>query len=617
MKPLLLPTIWRSEHDEPLIGQALRNRIAARMLLAGILPVAVIFGLRFFWKDVLGQSESHPSYDVLTASLVLILSATLASYFSRGMIVLLRGTAKDRATGDVDPVLEAVVDEDSPPPAQPAGEIEAAFACLLASGSDAVLLVDHSEGIVRSASRRFREVFGFERDIPESLHYSEVKTRLASRFSDPKRFEETWARLASSGARIEGESWRTAGPESRSFVVSSEPLPTPGRAGDGGYRIWIFVEITEEIALRAELNRAQRLESIGALAGGVAHDFNNMLTGVMGNLALAEIEAEKEGGIEAERPHLDRARQAGMRAVELARHLISYSSGCGEKARIVEVGRVVRDVEALLRPGLESSLDFRVEIGEGIGSITGEAAEIEQILVSLCIDARSALHGHAEGTLELVARVSEGEGGDVELIVRDNRVSGPSECGEKLMEIARQNGGALSRGRNDKGAFVSVFSIPRTEEVANEEAVGASRKISTVRDGFGCETVMIVDDEEVVRMVGEKMLRNRGYLVRSASDGRDALEQFDAAPQEIDLVLLDLTMPNLSGSATFRMLKARDATLPVIICSGYLVDAEAFEMENGWRPDGIIAKPYSIESLSSEVRRVLDGNVGVFLDAGI
>ncbi len=606
---------WQPEPEPSAIGQALRNRIAARMLLAGVLPVAVIFCLRLFWIDVLGQSETHLSYQILTASLVLVLSAALASYFSKGMIELLRGTAKVEESGGGGALRESKDDGDSLPAAPRVGNGEEALAHLLASGSDAVLLVDHGAGMVRGTSRRFREVFGFGDTPPESLHYSDVKTRMVSHFLDPERFEETWSRLASSGVRIEGENWTTAGPESRSFVVSSEPLTGSENPGQGGSRIWIFVDITEETALRAELNKAQRLESIGALAGGVAHDFNNMLTGVMGNLALAAIEAERENGIEAERPHLDRARKAGMRAAELARHLISYSGGNGLSRRAIPVGRIMKEVEELLRPGFESILAFRVEIGECVGSIHCDAAEIAQMLVSLCIDARAGLQGRSEGAITLLARRSE-EGEDrVELVVLDNREKEPEEKWEPLLGVVRQYGGSLSRKRIEDGTFVSVVSLPRAE-AAEDEPPEAGRGPSSVADGFGCETVMIVDDEEVVRLVGEKMLRHRGYLVRSAKGGREALELYDAVPQEIDLVLLDLTMPDLSGAATFRMLKGRDSTLPVIVCSGYVVDAETFERENGWRPDGILGKPFTMESLSGEVRRVLDAHVGVFLDAG-
>jgi len=595
--------------------QSLRNRIAARMLLAGVVPVAVVSVLRVLWTEGFGLPEEHVSFQVVVASLVLILCALMASLFSRWMLLRARGSEAGDARGEAAETAETADVRGAAVGLNPeARERSAAFACLLEAGSDAVILVDHCRGQVLGASRRFREIFGMAGD---ALAYSEVKTRVASCFPEPARFAEIWTRMATSGTRIGGESWRTAGMDGRELMVFSERLRSGDEEGEAPPRLWIFVDITEEVALRSALCRAQRLESVGALVGGLAHDFNNMLTGIIGNLALVEIEADGGRDWESGLRYLERAKGAGMRAAELARHLVGYACVSGGGRRSVDLGCVLREVERLVRPGLASGIGFRVVAGEGIGSIMGDCGEIEWVLVSLCVDAREALAGREDGEIVVVAREASEDSDRVELLVRDNRAGAPTGVPATAGEIILRHGGTLFREEGDEGATVFRISLPRAgAREAGLLALDETRMAwAFPRDGRGRETILIVDDEEVVRTVGEQMLLCKGYTVRSAGDGQAALDLYDAAPYEIDAVLMDLTMPRLSGAATFRMLKERDAALPIIVCSGHEVDAGSFEAENGWCPDGILRKPFDIDGLACEVRRVLDAHVGVVLEA--
>ena len=161
-----------------------------------------------------------------------------------------------------------------------------------------------------------------------------------------------------------------------------------------------------------------------------------------------------------------------------------------------------------------------------------------------------------------------------------------------------------------EGTIFEIY-LPRDHREEMEVLDADPRVVSGAMEGS--ETILLVDDEELVRTVAERMLERRGYQVLCASDGDEAVEIFDKEGETIDVVLLDLTMPKVSGRAAFRMLRERSADLPVILCSGYVVDTEAFAEETGLRPDGALQKPFDPQELFSEMRRVLDGHSGVIL----
>ncbi len=638
------------------------------MVAAGLMPAAMVYALRLLRDELYVEPATGASYHLLAASLTVIASVVFATLFSRriGRVIdtaldLSRrdrekaSIGEDRAgfLADITDPLEPILDVaearklELDTLRECVEELEMARAQLHAAWEctgDAILVVRHETGDVISANGNFRTLFGLEEESLRDLGYSLLKSCIAGRFVDAERFEETWSALASLESECVDEEWDLSGTDAGALRVTSRPVTS--RDGAVRARLWLFHDLTSERRLRQSLEQAQRLESVGRLAGGVAHDFNNILTGIIGNLALAEDGCGDESGAEDPNQKLIvSAKRAGERAAQLVRQLLGYSRKADVHVERLDVNLLLRDVESLIRHTLEPGVRFETDLKEGVWPIRGDWTQIEQVVLNMCVNARDALQD-GEGEIELgsanvtiteedAAKDDELEAGEfVKISIRDtgegmsanviNRIFDPffttKDAGKGTGlglaisgEIIRQYGGWLiCESTKGEGTLFEIY-LPRDEEETEVLVEGDSR----VRSGStgGNETILLVDDEELVRAVAERMLVRRGYTILSASDGDEAVEIFDRERENIDLVMLDLTMPKVSGKAAFRMLRERQSDLPVILCSGYVVDTEAFAKETGLHADGALQKPFNPEELLGEVRRVLDDFSGVILTA--
>jgi len=397
----------------------------------------------------------------------------------------------------------------------------------------------------------------------------------------------------------------------------------------------IYRDITERKRIEDQLRRAERMQAAGRLAGGVAHEVNNMMTGVIG---FSEFLLR---GLDPEDPRRGEVREiikAGTRAADITRQLLAFTRQQFMRAELLDINEVIAGMEKLLRRSLGENHELELRLDADVGDIRADRGQLEQVLLNLVLNARDAIAGSGRvviatgrATREQVqaARHIEvdvpGES-YAQLSVSDSGCGMDAEVQARIFEpffttkavgqgtglglstvygIVKQSGGFVwVQSELDKGSTFSVY-LPHA---AVEDRALLQQEMMTDSEG-GTETILVVEDEEVVRELACRGLREKGYSVLEAQNGAKALELLADRSRPIDLVLSDVVMPELGGRDLGHELARREPDLPILYMSGYtgddvvqrgLLDPEAPFQQ----------KPFSPEGLARKVREMLDSRKG-------
>jgi signal transduction histidine kinase len=380
----------------------------------------------------------------------------------------------------------------------------------------------------------------------------------------------------------------------------------------------------------AAFRQAQRLEAVGRLASGVAHDFNNMLTAITGYGEMLR-NGFKPG--DPMRDDVDEILGAAQRAATLTRQLLAFSRQSVLQPRLILMNDVVRGIYNMLTRIVGSKIDFRTSLDPDLGLVKADPSQIEQVILNLCVNARDAMP--QGGTLELttcnvdmdadasrdagiekpgsyvmIAVTDSGVGMDAETRVRIFEPffsTKPAEMGTGLglatvYGIVKQSGGDIwVYSEVGRGTTFKVF-LPRADEPLGSEVAAMSTRGAAPR---GSETILLADDEAPILKVAKRILESAGYHVLTASDGAKAVEVAAAHNGTIDLLVTDMVMPQLGGRQVADTLRVARPGLRVLYLSGYTDTAAARQglMEPG---AAFLQKPFSTDSLVRRVREVLD-----------
>jgi PAS domain S-box-containing protein len=386
-----------------------------------------------------------------------------------------------------------------------------------------------------------------------------------------------------------------------------------------------FRDVTERRALEARLYQAQKMEAVGQMAGGLAHDFNNLLTAVLGNLSLlAAGLPEGDPG----REFVTGAERAAQRAAGLTGQLLGFARRTVLRPRPLSLNATVDEVLAMLRRTLDPRIQIEVRPAPELGLVEADPGQMTQVLLNLCLNARDAMPEGGRLLLETAdAEVGEGEarphvgarpGRFVRLRVADTGGGIPAEVRDRIFEPFFTTKGP---GRGTGLGLAMVFGIVQqhkgwvecTSEVGGgtcfdvylpRAAAAAEAPADPPLPAAGRETVLLVDDDEMIRKVGAAILRRYGYEVLLAEDGQQAVDAYRERPGRVDLVILDLTMPRLSGQDAFHRLREVNPAVRVLFASGY--SAETLSDADLRRARGFVSKPYRPEDLARAVRAALD-----------
>ena len=387
----------------------------------------------------------------------------------------------------------------------------------------------------------------------------------------------------------------------------------------------------ERLALERQIQRAQKLESLGVLAGGIAHDFNNLLMGVLGNADLALMDMSPVSPV---RENLKAIETAAKRAADLARQMLAYSGKGRFVVEPIDIGEVAKEIGHLLVASISKKAVLKFNLPENLPAIEADATQMRQIVMNLVTNASEAL-GDEEGIVSITTGVRDCDQGYLGGMFLDEGLpSGryvfievaDTGCGMDTATCAnvfdpffttkftgRGLGLAAALGivRGHKGA-VKVSSEPGRGTTftvlfpaLSHSAVQAGPGADGAAEWRGSGAVLLVDDDEAVRQVGQRMLEKMGFTVVPAGDGRDAVKIFREHEADFVCVLLDLTMPHMDGEETFRELRRIRGDVRVILSSGYN-EQEVVNRFPGKVLAGFIQKPYQAAALMETMRDVLD-----------
>jgi two-component system, cell cycle sensor histidine kinase and response regulator CckA len=397
-----------------------------------------------------------------------------------------------------------------------------------------------------------------------------------------------------------------------------------------GKRSWLafILDVSEAKTLRSQLFQAQKMEAIGTLAGGIAHDFNNLLQVVLG---YSELVLAHEGLPQRLRNDLEKILLAGKTGTDLVQRLLTFSRKTEIRPLDLDINQRIQQTQKFLQRTIPKMIDIQLILAQDLGVVHADPTQVDQVLMNLAVNARDAMPEGGKLVIETSNVVIDEDyarshleakpGGYVLLRVSDTGLGMDKETMEHIFEpfyttkapgqgtglglamvfgIVKQHHGFINcysevgRGTRFSIYLPTVIPGPQSDE-----------PVATVMVQGGTETILLVDDEEFLRDLGKRILERSGYTVMTATNGKEALDVYQARRAEIALVILDLIMPEMGGKQCLEELLKTDSKARILIASGFAAEGRTKEaIETGAK--GFVRKPYNINEILRAVRDVLD-----------
>ncbi len=385
----------------------------------------------------------------------------------------------------------------------------------------------------------------------------------------------------------------------------------------------------EKDKLENQLQQSQKMESIGRLAGGVAHDFNNLLTGITGNVSLGMLDLSPDDPLYETLGEIEKAAKS---AAGLTRQLLAFSRKQIISPKVINLNELIENIRKMLERLIGEDIHLRIIPDRNLGRVKVDPGQIEQIIVNLSVNARDAMPDGGKLTIETQNKVLDEQycknrpnvnpGEFVMLAISDNGVGMDSNTQLKIFDpfyttknvgegtglglstsygIVKQHNGYIQvYSELGKGTTFKVY-FPKVEDEA--EDIKENRVINDLPRGT--ETILVVEDESLVRNIAIKILKRQGYKVLCADNGPNALAIVEQEKPNIDLLLTDMVMPYMNGRELSNRLAKAYPVMKILFSSGYTENVIA---HHGVLDDGVnfIGKPYSPQELAKKVRNVLD-----------
>ena len=480
------------------------------------------------------------------------------------------------------------------------------------------------EGRYLGLNKAYEEFFG---DTQEELLGKTLFDIRSARLAESFRAHDI--ELLARGGTIQLEAKVETRHRGERDVLFHKAVFTDGQGAAMGL-IGTVLDLSEIKKLESQLHHSQKMEAIGTLAGGVAHDFNNILTAIIGFASLTRMKMRPE---DPNRGAIDQILASSERAGELTRSLLAFSRKQAISLKPVNLDTAILDVEKLLRRLIGENIELTNRLSAPGLVILADASQIGQVLINLVTNARDALPGG--GVIEIATQEAEldsnfvsshgfGSRGRYALItVSDNGTGMDKETQSKIFEPFFTT---KELGRGTGLGLAIVYAMVKQHNgfilVYSEPGLGTTFKIYLPRaDSFlragapapepelrgGTETILVAEDDEDVRNLERKVLEDFGYRTITAVDGQDAIDQFQAKADSIDLILVDVVMPKKGGPEVCHAARLRKPGIKVIFTSGYT--AGRIQTGSGFQEGlNFIAKPASPIELLRKIREVLDSS---------
>jgi PAS domain S-box-containing protein len=488
------------------------------------------------------------------------------------------------------------------------------------------ILVVSSERKWLFHNQRFIDMWGFPDEIIQGASSEAAVDWVKEQVEDSEQF-----------VRQNDELYRDLGRESRDEVRHRDgrifdrySAPVRSADGDSYGRVWYYRDITERRKLEEQLRQVQKMEAVGQLAGGVAHNFNNMLTAIMGYTVLA---LDSVASDHPARDDLLGVQATAKRAADITQQLLAFTRRQVVRPRVINLNDLVLNVSTMLGQLIADSIELDIRPEPGLANTKADPNQIEQVLVNLVINAQDAMPDGGTITVRTanftLKRARTNPYGEIEpghyvmLVISDTGVGIPDDVKAHIFEpffttkdvgqgtglglatcygVVKQNQGHIDVSSGVRNGTTFTVYLPRYDgHPSSEPEVETSPDILK-----GNETVILVEDEESVRQLTVQALRRLGYTVVAAANGAEAIDVVEqAAGQQLHLLITDVVMPQMGGNDLAKRLISAYPSLKVLFISGYADDGNA---AGTLLADGaaFVQKPFTIDELARKVRQVLD-----------
>ena len=502
-------------------------------------------------------------------------------------------------------------------------ESERKYREIVENANEGIWIVNNS-GIIKFANKRLCSMLGLESLEGTSVYElisKEHKKKLLDLF------------LSNMEGRVGKEEVVLCGHNGRNVTVLLSSVPIKNNGVFEGC-LTMITDLTEKKQMEVQLLQAQKLESIGTMAGGVAHDFNNLLTGILGYTSLLK---QKTKDMPDLYNYVTVIEKSGTRAADLVKSLLAFSrQSQPDTLRISNLNNIIRDTVELLDRTLPKNIAVDLNLTENPVEIKCDETQIQQVILNLCLNARDAMEEQG-GTLSINTWLTSYDeiiekqpgtdlfpGEYVALSVSDTGTGIDKETLNRIFdpffttkEIGKGSGLGLAMVygimKNLAGTIMveselgqgTTFTLyfPRAYNEVKDESIH-----SVTSSRIGNETILVVDDEEIVRDLSKELLESHGYKVLTAKNGQEALHIYNALGKSIDLVILDIIMPQMGGMEAYEKIVAMDENAKIIFCSGHDSGQTTIEKIKTQKVP-FISKPFDTSDFLDQVRLVLDSHI--------
>jgi len=423
-----------------------------------------------------------------------------------------------------------------------------------------------------------------------------------------------------------------------SMYFSRRPAETETEAhGPGGLALHM-IDATEKKKLEIQFSQSQKMQAVGQLAGGIAHDFNNLLTAMIG---FCDLLLQRYQPGEQSFSDIMQIKQNANRGARLVRQLLAFSRQQTLQPRVLDVTDVLTELSSLLHRLLGESVDLKFVHGRDLGKVKVDQGQLEQVIINLAVNARDAMPRGGKLTIatrncSLLSEIDRAHaevmpaGDYVMVTVSDTGIGMPQHVLDRIFDpffttkevgsgtglglatvygIIKQTGGFIfadSEGQS-KGAVFTIYLQRYDGPEERASARAPAERPPAAKDLTGGGSILLVEDEDPVRMFGARALRSKGYNVVEARNGEQAIELLNES--DFDLLITDMVMPKADGAAVVAAARKRMPKIPVICISGYAQESVIREVES-LENVNFLAKPFSLRQLASKVKDVLEKPAG-------
>ncbi|MFH1117784.1 MAG: PAS domain S-box protein [Pseudomonadota bacterium] len=488
--------------------------------------------------------------------------------------------------------------------------------------AETIVITDH-EGTIKYVNPSFERVTGYARTEALGSNFGIIR----SGEHDEQFYKGMWATL------VRGDVWRgrliNRRRDGRLFEEEATISPIKDEFGRISNYVAVKRDVTHQMLLEKQLHQAQKMESIGTLAGGIAHDFNNLLQIVLG---YADMVLMDKGRQSPDAGNLEIIRKAAMDGRELVKGLLTFSRQVESELRPVNLNMQLKRFHTVLRRTIPRMIEIELSTADDLHTVNADPIQMEQVLLNIAVNAHHAMPRGGKLSIETENvtldedycrnQLGVNPGEYVQLRIADTGHGMKKEVVEHIFEpffTTKSAGEGTGLGLSivygivkNHGGHITCTSLPgrgtvftiRLPVLGRQAVPDAAVKVKQTPQR-GTETILLVDDEDTVRNMLERSLTRNGYRVISAANGSRALEIYRQKMEEIDLVVLDLIMPEMGGEQCLEEILTLNPTANVFVASGYsgtitsnkIVEAGAV---------AFIAKPFDVRDFLREVRRILD-----------